>query len=241
MNSGRFQDVFDFIVLDEAQDLLNGAIPDLFETMLKGGLSSGTWRMFGDFQGQDIFADSSVNVDSIISAYAPDSAKFRLGVNCRNTEPIASYVEMLGLMNPPYSKVMRRDESEPEFEYYDSDAQQKNLVEKMVRTLLSDGFKPEEIVLLSPFEKDCLGSLMAQEPKWRKRMKKFTGLKKGFISYATVQSFKGLEAPAVILTDFKKLDTKYRNSLFYIAMSRALHRLGIFLHEDLKSHVSSLS
>jgi len=241
MDSGNFQNLFDFVVLDEAQDLLNGSMPDLFESVLKGGLSSGTWRIFGDFQGQDIFSADGFNEDVFVSAYAPDAAKFRLTVNCRNTESIASYVEMLGGMKPPYSKVMRKDDVEPEFDYYSSDEEQRGLVEKMIRNLLGEGFKEEEIVLLSPHEKNCLGSQLAEEPKWKKRLKKFNGPVKGFIGYATVQSFKGLEASAVILTDFSKLDTKYRNSLFYIAMSRALHRLGIFLHEDLKSHVSSIS
>lgn len=231
---------FDFIVIDEAQDLLQPHYIEVLDLLLTGGLASGKWRMFGDFDGQDIFAKGRVSLDAFQMSHAPSAAVFSLTVNCRNTTPISEYVVMLGCLNPPYSKVLRGDDrQDPHLAFYRTKQQQSEQVKSYIKELASGGFALEDIVLLSPLAAGSIAEVIAAEVDWKGRIEPYRTAKSGKVRYTTIQKFKGLEAPAVILTDFAVLADDHQTSLFYIGLSRALHRLGIFLHDDLKSHIRS--
>lgn len=232
---------FDFVVIDEAQDLLQPQYIEAIDLLLTGGVASGKWRMFGDFEGQDIFARGCVSLDEFQTVHAPSVPVFSLTVNCRNTTPISEYVVMLGCLNPPYAKVLRGDDhQDPHLAFYRTENQQLEQVKSYVKELTSGGFALDDIVLLSPLASGSVGEVIAGEADWKTTIEPYRTSKSGKIRYTTIQKFKGLEAPAVILTDFTRLNGDHEASLFYIGLSRALHRLGIFLHDDLKTHIRSI-
>ncbi len=231
---------FDFIILDEAQDLLQPQYLELLDLILDGGLSSGKWLFFGDFLGQDIFSKGSVSVSDFRNNNAPSAAMFGLSVNCRNTLPISDYVVSLGQLKPPYAKVLRGDSHEdPELKFWTDSEVQKQQVTDFISECLNAGYKARDIVLLSPIDEDCLGSQLALDAKWSQKVAPY-GVTKNRISYTTIHKFKGMEAPVIILTDFDEIDSSHQQSLFYIGLSRALHCLGIFLHNDLKPVLRSI-
>ncbi|MCX8511932.1 MAG: ATP-binding domain-containing protein, partial [Chthoniobacteraceae bacterium] len=233
---------FDFIVIDEAQDLLQPHYIEAIDLLLTGGFAAGRWRMFGDFDGQDIFAKGCIPLEKFQTVQAPSAAYFSLTVNCSNTTPISEYVVMLGCLKPPYSKVLRGDDhQDPHLEFYKGDGQQLEQVKSYIKKLTDDGFALEDIVLLSPLPSGSVGEAISREANWKSRIEPYRIAKSGKVRYTTIQKFKGLEAPAVILTDFSRLTSEHESSLFYIGLSRALHRLGIFLHEDLKPHIRSIT
>ncbi|BCX47648.1 nuclease-related domain-containing protein [Haloferula helveola] len=228
---------FDFIVLDEAQDLLKPHLLDVLDLMLEGGLAAGRWCMFGDFVGQDIFCKGSMGMERFIEERSPSASRFLLNTNCRNTRAISEYIVTLGKLDPPYARVLRPDDRmDPELEFWSSDQDQIAQAADFVERCLADGFKPSDIVLLSPKGKGSLGRKLESDPAWRGRIGAFPA-GDGRIGYSTIHGFKGLEAPVVLVTDFEKMDDSTQQSLFYIGLSRALHRLGVFLHEDLKQFV----
>jgi DNA helicase IV len=53
--------------------------------------------------------------------------------------------------------------------------------------------------------------------------------------YCSIYRFKGLESPAVVLTDIADLDSPAACSLLYVGCTRALHRLVILAHESLRA------
>ncbi len=55
--------------------------------------------------------------------------------------------------------------------------------------------------------------------------------------YCSIHRFKGLEAPAVIVTDVTDLDDPDARSLLYVGCTRALHRLVILAHERLRDRI----
>jgi hypothetical protein len=55
--------------------------------------------------------------------------------------------------------------------------------------------------------------------------------------YCSIYRFKGLEAPAVIITDVTSLDDAAARSLLYVGCTRALHRLVILAHESLRDRL----
>ena len=228
---------FDFLVLDEAQDLLKPHLLDVLDFMLEGGLAAGRWCMFGDFVGQDIFCQGSMGMETFIEERSPSTSRFLLNTNCRNTRAISEYIVSLGKLDPPYAKVLRPDDrTDPELEFWKNSQNQLAQAADFIEQCLSDGFKPSDIVLLSPRAKKSLGHQLEGDPAWRNRIGAFPA-GDGKIGYSTIHGFKGLEAPVILVTDFEKMDDSKQQSLFYIGLSRALHRLGVFLHEDLKPFV----
>jgi superfamily I DNA/RNA helicase len=47
----------------------------------------------------------------------------------------------------------------------------------------------------------------------------------GQIPYCTIHAFKGLEAPAIVLTDIEAVEGPAMENLFYVAVTRATDRL----------------
>ncbi len=59
----------------------------------------------------------------------------------------------------------------------------------------------------------------------------------GKVGYATVHAFKGLDRPAVVLTDVDDIVSERARNLFYTAISRATDRLIILVNERAKPQV----
>lgn len=241
LDTGDTQAYLDLLVLDEAQDLFLDPYLDIFDLLLKGGLAEGRWIFFGDFDRQDLFAKGSVKPKDFRNKRTPKGCgTCRLDVNCRNTLEISQYVTMLGRLDPPYSSALRGDSRhDPELSFYGDDASQAGLAIAALDSLLGDGFKVDDIVILSPLGKKALAAELASRPPWRDRLAPL-GNAKGKIRYGTVHAFKGLEAPAVILTDVDDLDTAEQQDLFYVGMSRALHRLHVLAHDDTRETIREM-
>ncbi len=231
---------FDYLILDEAQDLLRNHYLDVIDLALKGGLAGGNWLFFGDFLGQDIFTRGEVSVEEFIAQRSPSAARYQITTNCRNTLPISDYVVSFGALSPPYSRVLRGDDkSDPELHFWETREDQTEQVSRFIKECLSDGYSMKDIVILSPNKENTLGRDLELHPDWVNRVEPYhAGTNR--ISYCTIQSFKGLEAPIVIVADFERMPTDQQQSLLYVGLSRALHRLGIFLNSDLKPFVRSL-
>jgi broad-specificity NMP kinase len=78
----------DFLVLDEAQDLIRENYLVIFDWLLKGGLSGGRWLAFGDFERQAIYKAGS-KADEVDLLYVGMSRSLhRLVLLCHiNSEP----------------------------------------------------------------------------------------------------------------------------------------------------------
>lgn len=231
--------IFDLLILDEAQDLLEPYYLDVFDLILEGGLAGGNLMMFGDFEGQDIFCRSKESVTAFVESRCPSAARFQLTCNCRNTPAISEYVVALGKLAPPYTKVLRPDDRhDPELVFWKDQKSQLNGIKAFIKECIADGFSYQDIILLSPSAENPIARELALDPDFGNRIAPF-GKGEGKMSYTTIQKFKGLEAPVVLVTDFSSMEADVQQSLFYIGLSRALHRLGIFLQDDLKKFVRS--
>ena len=64
-------------------------------------------------------------------------------------------------------------------------------------------------------------------------------LRSGKTKYCSIYRFKGLEAPAVVITDIEALNTAAQRSLLYVGCSRALHRLVILAHRGVRGDLGA--
>jgi hypothetical protein len=233
--------LFDELIIDEAQDILRSDYLDFLDLSLRGGLASGRWKFFGDFEKQAIYTAADLSLEEFQRDRAHYVPIYRLRANCRNTPRIAELVHLLGDLRPGYSRVMRPDDRvEPSLRYYTSDAQQQQLLVTALQQLYSEGFSGDEIIILSPRAgASCAAGKITSAP-WRDRIKPIELSGRGLVAYSSIQAFKGLEAPVIIVTDIDAVDSEQSVSLFYIAVTRALQRLLIFMHENAKKDIARL-
>ena len=86
-------ELYDKIVVDEAQDLIRDAYLDVMSSCLEKGLSRGRWTMFGDFSMQAIYSDGVSGAKMIEKLEEQTSfIRFKLTINCRNTKPICKEI-----------------------------------------------------------------------------------------------------------------------------------------------------
>lgn len=233
--------LFDELIIDEAQDILRENYIDVLDLSLKGGLSSGFWSLFGDFEKQTIYQAANLSLEQFRQTYAPQVPIYSLRTNCRNKPRIAELVHLLGGLRPHYARVLRPDDKiEPEIHYYSDDFIQQSLLINTLQRLYSDGFPGNEIVILSPRTGSTCAAGKIQKSPWKERLKPIERASRGDVSYCSISSYKGMEAPVIVITDIDKIEDNTSNSLFYIAVTRALHRLIIFMHEYTKNDIKKL-
>jgi superfamily I DNA/RNA helicase len=231
---------FDTVIIDEAQDLIRPKYLELADLLLRGGLSLGRWRLFGDLEKQAIFQSRVSNPAALLETRSGSFPVFSLRINCRNSPRIASLVRLLGGLTPDYSRVLRPDNGiEPELKFYSTAAEHEKLLTDVLESWYGEGVRGGEITILSPrADKTCLASQVAREP-WRSRLKPYADATAGYIPYASIHSFKGLEASAVVVTDVGSLSSETAADLFYVAVTRALHRLTILVSVQARADVVS--
>lgn len=236
------EEQFDVLVMDEAQDLFTEPILEVCDEWLKGNLSEGRWAIFGDFTGQQIYRKDSSSRDTIdlfSSGYTVGS----LRRNCRNTRNIAEAAIRAGkFARSPYHEKMA-DGPAVSYKYWKLREEQKVEVEAFSEKLLTDGVKGGDIVVLGRYglENSCLRNTSELAGKQLVEITSIEQLteKNDCIKYSTAWSYKGLEAPAVIVVDFDRTGYEESPSLLYVAMSRARSYLRVLASSDLRKELSN--
>jgi hypothetical protein len=239
LDDSRETPTFDLLIVDEAQDLMSDPFLDVLELMLSGGIASGRWAMFGDFERQAIYADNRATsgLDLLQSRTADSVSTYRLRINCRNATRIAEAVTITCGLSPGYSRILNTtDSADIEPVFYRSNSHQAELLLATISKLLKT-FSPAEIVVLSMRSdvSSCVSRLDQKQGSWQ--FNSYREIPAGGVSvrYASVHAFKGLEAPAIILTDIEVIDDEQAKALLYVGMSRARVRLHVLMHERLRS------
>jgi Nuclease-related domain/UvrD-like helicase C-terminal domain/IstB-like ATP binding protein len=229
---------FDVIVADEIQDLLIPPYLDVMDLVLQGGLAVGRWLMFGDFERQMLYGQDRSQVEDLMRARFGAFAKCSLRVNCRNTPRVATLSHLLGKLTPNYSRVLRPDDRiEPVISYYATPSQQRKELVSLLERLHKDSFSGDDIVILSPKAGPRCAAVGITDKGWYEQLAPFEQATPGQMRYTTIQSFKGLDSPAIVVTDIEHLAGDHFSSLFYVATTRALERLYIIVHETAKADI----
>jgi hypothetical protein len=237
MQSGE-KELYDELIVDEAQDILRDNYLDCLDLSIKGGLSSGRWRIFGDFEKQAIYGSDILPLEKSLETRCSAAPIYSLRTNCRNTPRIAELVHLLGGLAPPYRRVLRPDNGiEPQTLYYTDSEEQVRLLVKCLGTLWNEGFRADDITILSAHrDVESIASAVAEQP-WKNRLRPLDEPGGGKIRYGSIYAFKGMESPAIVVTDVEKIGTTHHTSLFYVAITRALQRLVILVNKSAKQEM----
>ncbi|OQQ25926.1 nuclease [Prescottella equi] len=216
----------EFLIVDEVQDIITGPYLDVLDLMVEGGLQDGRLLFFGDFERQAIF-DNDSGRDQL-KRRAPRLSSHKLMQNCRNLPRIGYQVNLLSRLQPGYQRFRRLDDGiDPIFHQYQAGQDQSALLAAAIRSLKADGFELNEITVLSP-QRDGSTAATTGNPWLRQILKPADGLppRPGQVQYSTIHSFKGLDAPAIIVTDLDQAATSDSfSALLYVGLTRATDRL----------------
>lgn len=233
---------FDVLVVDEVQDLINAPNLACLGELLTGGLMNGRWAMFGDFERQAIFGrGTGLSLERLLTESSQLVTVGRLKQNCRNTRYIAEETAMLsGFESLPYRPGQVAGAPVDYLFHSSADGQTANLV-KCISGLLQQGVSCEDIVVLSKFRftnsSACRAKLDAKVV-----LAPLEGIgetRKSVVRFSTIQAFKGMESPVVVLVDVDEVAEAAPQCLLYVAMSRARSHLMVLAHEGTRNAMNA--
>lgn len=214
---------YDYLIVDEGQDLFRKLYLMCLGKLLKGGLTYGSWLIFYD-QNQNLFNNNNEFDLGLSMLKKLGAASYKLTVNCRNTKQIAdANTLMTGVSNVGRPKV---NGLKVNFMPYDNKDEERRFLEKVILELRSEGLTGSDFIVLSRYAmsnpKHCLynqcipsavGIIKKEGEMWR--------AKSNEVRVATISSFKGLEAKVIILIDVDGFADQQVRLLNYVAVSRA--------------------
>ena len=217
---------WDALVVDEGQDLLLEPYIDVLDALLIGGLKEGCWRWFSD-PAQNLFEATSPAAVQRLEHGQP--ARFELTVNCRNTEPIATTAHLIS--GVPLVEVATALGPEVDTVWYRDQRHARREVSRKVARLISGGIKPGSIIVLGRRHLDA--SLLREgfESSVPYPLVESPD-PDGAVEYATIGSYKGLEADAVVLVDVDGFTAREVLADLYAGATRARSHLVVAIAED---------
>jgi hypothetical protein len=228
----RAEAEFDYLVIDEMQDLLGRpALWHAIGLFLEGGFSSGTYALFGDFENQSLSKgrEAEKAFQDFLATVVP--ARWALSENCRNYRVIGQAAAALaGSGAGMYSGYLRGtgNNRDYEIEFYEDEAGQNASVLRALRDFKDRGFNAGEITLLS-FRSDEHSTAMSLRRQGAANLQRPWPPTER-TSFASVAAYKGMENRVIILTDLALSDASFERALFYTAMTRATESVRVFCH-----------
>ncbi|WP_439565048.1 NERD domain-containing protein [Microcella sp.] len=233
---------FDYLVIDEAQDVALEQYLDVLDALMVGGLAQAAVFITGDFDHQVIYrrhataensdGDQAPDARATVLRRIPGLVTLQLRSNVRTTPEVARFVAELIGEPTLYSEHRRSDDDQVSVERHTFTTmdEQLRLLADAVERILSEPFTVRELVILSPYarERSAAGQALAN-PATDARLTSRLGASiddSTHIRWGSIHEFKGLEAPAVILTDVD-LSKEYHRDLLYVGASRATDRLVV--------------
>ena len=236
---------FDVLVVDEAQDILDKPrYTEFLDKALKGGIAGGRWAIFGD-ENQTLYREP-VNQSEKLKGYCAYFTRATLSFNFRNAKPIVDeIVSLTGMNDRSFRTGVGEGPSVKRIYWRNANRLVKGL-EYEIKRLTQMGISPKDIVILSP--RQLSGSNLSG-------VKSLAGLsirnltyyeaepapiQDGEIAFSTIQAFKGMESPAIIVAGIDAVDSDWMRTTLYVGMSRAKSMLTLMIHQDAREDVERL-
>ena len=233
------QDGWDVLILDEAQDLLTPEHLDVFDLLLRDGLSRGCWHLFLDPR-QNIYGEANqAAAADRLDGFAP--AFDDLFENCRNTRQIAVQTSIISGVDLPVAGAP--DGPEAEVHHYPTRDAAIVVLETLIKKLIDSQVQIEDIAILSTRRPE--NSLLADHLSlagYRLVQPAEDGPPRpGELLFSAMHAFKGLERKAVIALDMAEIGDNSWSNLHYTGLSRARALLHVFLPTDARKNYKKLA
>ncbi len=225
-------DVFDALIVDEGQDLLNFQDLQLLDSLLAGGFDNGQWYFFHD-------ANNQANLLDTLDAEAFSWLKNRnnptllpLSVNCRNTSNILKSVQRELTCDVGVPTLA---EGPKVIEFISDKESSVEELNKLIIELTDSELMPGAVTILSSrsIRKSIVSELPKETRKLISELDDYQVRKLPFegITFSQIKDFKGLENDVIVLVDLvhpSKITKDGSKALHYVGMTRARTMLYCF-------------
>jgi hypothetical protein len=233
----------DYLVIDEAQDVIDEDAPNILNSVVKGGGANGSWLICMDRNSQsNLIGTYSKSAMDRIDSFK--SISVNIPVNCRNTLLILNQTKwatgadmgIRGIGDGPtvtWQPVM------------DIKSEAALLESHLKKLLMEERLEPKQITVLVLNEKHNALNYVSEQ--LRSRVKEISptlieNWNDRPITWSSVPAFKGLENIAICIVGAHELnDLRSPINSLYVAMSRAQAFLWIATTQELGELVKSSS
>ena len=248
---------FDYLIVDELQDMCQNPYLEIMDLALRGGLKGGRWAMFCDFNQHTEPRNQYSNIENL-KKVAGQFAEHSLEINCRNTYPIVEDSDNIIGLDRDNIAQPRINGPEPKYIPWSNNSDLQAILDREVRSLVNMNEDVKQIFVLAtnrledsgidllsrsyagyllmdcpgiywPLKSYCEQNLCCQRPNGADSHLKFR----------TVRRFKGMESKTVILI-VDRLDQEDDRKLLYIGVTRARVKLVVLVHESIEHRARNL-
>lgn len=226
---------FDYVIVDEGQDILNEYHFDAVGKLLKGGFESGNWAVFMDKEYQNIYNPDAEEYFNYMRDIYPCFVNL-LQLNCRNT---VSTIKRASIQTGfPEMSCLRTEEIwKSVIKYYSSNDDLKNKINDTIIKMENDGIERKFITILC-LERAQLIELITSNPN---RYEESAFSVAGKINVSTIHAYKGLENKFILICGPQNYDTNdiKQMSLIFIANTRAISQSIFFLDKRFEQIITN--
>jgi hypothetical protein len=225
--------MFDYLVVDEAQDIL--ARPELWTcltALVRGGSAKGRFALFGDVDHQVLTGRTNVTTATSGLRESGGLAVWELTENCRNPSDIGRSALLLSRLPADlYTSYARGGGNSTGVSLAVADSEQERIqtVLGKLAEVRAAGFKSHDIVFLSfsaPEHSLARALIKRGETIYP------AGDADHGMSYSSVHAFKGMEKRVVFITDIDLSKGDQARDLLYTALTRATERVCLLAGSD---------
>jgi len=214
------------LIIDEAQDIMRPDACEVLDLCVAGGLQVGRVLVALDADHQHLRRDPTIlPMEAVLNGYT----FVDLWNNRRNLPRTSAAAELYSGFRP-WRRTLRPDDGVQPRTRYGTRPEMIQALGKVLTELQAEGFAPRDIVVLSgcrPQE-----SLASCADARELRLVPFeVPASAEHVGYTSIQAFKGLEAPAVILTDLPHGLEPHR--LMLVGMTRSTARTSLLIDRHL--------
>ena len=227
LRANKRSNYFDYLIVDEVQNLLAPVFLNLMKELLKDDLDNGRWTLFGDPYQDIVTPDKKREWEKVLVDFGIDHkwSYDELKANCRNTHQIAYAVSGLSRVeSSPLSGVHGPD---VQIEYFQGEKQLEDKLDSLITTSKSKGLESRQIVLLSNTVGTKFSTEQANYGGWELRnirdsdisdkvdqgdisesgdpsdILRYSDVPSDILRYSDVYDFQGLESDLVILVIYR--------------------------------------
>lgn len=225
---------FDSLVVDEAQDLLDGHFLQRIDKYLEKGIAESELRIFADYEGQKIYDVEDGR--GLLRNLCTNLVSFNLIENCRNIPGIGTAALFLSGRN--YLSVQYRrtdDSSTPKLLTYETEEQSNELLKSSIDDLIGAGYAMDEITVLfdsESFGKDRLVNAL-DTLRIAYHYINPNNDSDGTIQISSIADFKGLDNTCIVVYGLEKISADPVDPMLYVSLSRARDRLIVISKSNL--------
>jgi hypothetical protein len=227
---------FDYLIIDEGQDLFNEKDFYKLEEILVGGLDSGKWCIFHDVNNQSgLLGDTDSDVYRKL-LQSSNNFNCPLKTNCRNTSDIIDKINNLLKLDMGTGGISNGPIVEEHFCNGDG-----TILEEVLSKLKTERVPGRSISILSPmcYNESSVAKMPDRIIKTIIELDDYSVREFPIpdISFAEIKNFKGLENDVVIVVDLpdpRKLNYDFDKTNHYVAMSRAKGLLIVVWNDKIR-------